>query len=148
MEFIAEAYVDHESEFDAVFTDTTGTRLLGEAEGKDSKAINVEKLDQLERNIQEDFRKLPDGTEYAKGVLFGNPFRLLPPAERGDFFTVKCLAAAKRSGVALVRTPDLFVVAKYLKENQNSEFAAACRRAILNAAGEIVKFPAIPKGDT
>jgi hypothetical protein len=105
--FQAAGLVDEESEFDAVFVDPSGRRLLGEAEGKDDKAINIEKLDQLNRNIQEDYGKRPDSTDYAKGVLFGNAFRLSPPAERGSFFTPKCLAGAKRLGAALVRTPSM-----------------------------------------
>ncbi|MGO9083800.1 MAG: hypothetical protein ACLQBK_01105 [Candidatus Sulfotelmatobacter sp.] len=143
LEFAAEGFVDSESEFDAVFTDTSGRRLLGEAEGRNDKAINIDKLDQLERNIQEDFKKRED-TEYAKGVLFGNAFRLSPPAERGEYFTAKCLAGAKRLGVALVRTPDLFTVAKFLKENPDSGFAASCRKAILETTGNVVEFPPLP----
>jgi hypothetical protein len=142
--FAAEGFVDEESEFDAVFTDPSGSRLLGEAEGKDDKAVNIDKLDQLDRNIQEDYAKRPDSTDYAKGVLFGNAFRLSPIAERGDFFTQKCLAGAKRLGVALVRTPDLFAVAKFLKENPNPEFASSCREAILNTKGDVVTFPSVP----
>jgi hypothetical protein len=48
--------------------------------------------------------------------------------------------------VALVRTPDLFLIAKYLKENADPEFAASCRKAIANAAGEVVTFPDPPRG--
>jgi hypothetical protein len=143
--FAAEGFVDVESEFDSVFTDPSGSRLLGEAEGKDDKAVNIDKLDQLERNIQEDYAKRPDSTDYAKGVLFGNAFRLSPISERGDFFTQKCLAGAKRLGVALVRTPDLFALATFLKENHNAEFATSCREAILNAKGDVVVFPPVPE---
>jgi len=142
--FAAEGYADEESEFDAVFADRSGNRLLGEAEGKDDKAINIDKLDQLDRNVQEDYAKRPDSDEYAKGVLFANAFRLSPLAERGDFFTLKCLAGAKRLGVALVRTPDLFAVAKFLKENPDVEVAKACREAILRTRGDIVAFPTVP----
>ena len=144
LEFAAEGFVDSESEFDAVFTDASGKRLLGEAEGKNDKAINIDKLDQLERNIQEDFKKREDSTEYAKGVLFGNAFRLSPPGERGEYFTAKCLAGARRLGIALVRTPDLFTVAKFLKENPDSGFAASCRKAILETTGNVVEFPPLP----
>jgi hypothetical protein len=146
--FSAEGFIDQESEFDAVFTDASGSRLLGEAEGKDDRTVNIDKLDQLERNIQEDYAKRPDSTDYAKGVLFGNAFRLLPPIERGDFFTQKCLAGAKRLGVALVRTTDLFTVAKFVKESPNAEFAASCREAIVNTSGQVVEFPPIPTTST
>jgi hypothetical protein len=47
-------FKENDSEFDVVFECDEG-RLLGEAEGKDNKAINVDKLRQLEMNINEDF---------------------------------------------------------------------------------------------
>jgi hypothetical protein len=140
--FNAETVADGESEFDAVFESPEG-RCLGEAEGKDSKAINVDKSSQLERNLQEDFAR--EGvTAFAKGVLFGNAFRLIPLAERGQFFTEKCFSAAKRAGIALVRTPDLFEPAKYMKEHSaDVVYAAQCRKAIFDAAGEVVVFPTV-----
>ena len=82
--FEAKGFKEGQSEFDAVFVSPTGERLIGEAEGKDNKAVNIDKMDQLERNIREEFA-LREGTEYAKGVLFGNAFRLTPVEERGDF---------------------------------------------------------------
>lgn len=51
--FRAEQYHDTESEFDVVFESKEG-RLIGEAEGKDNKAVNIDKLRQLEMNIHED----------------------------------------------------------------------------------------------
>jgi hypothetical protein len=143
--FEAEPYSDGDSEFDAVFTGPEG-RFLGEAEGKDNRAINIDKLSQLERNIQEDFAR-DEVSEYAKGVLFGNGFRLMPPEERRDEFTQKCLTGAKRAGIALVRTRDLFDPARYLKSNSDAEYAALCRRAIFEASGEVVRIPAPPEGE-
>lgn len=137
--FKAEGYSDAESEFDAIFISPEG-RFLGEVEGKDNKAIAIEKLSQLERNLHEDFAK-EEVSEYAKGVLFGNAFRLQPPSERSDSFTHKCLTSAGRSKVALVCTTDLFNVAKYLKEHKDVSYAKECREAIMRAEGEIVKFP-------
>ncbi|GAI57947.1 unnamed protein product, partial [marine sediment metagenome] len=134
--FKAERYRDAESEFDSVFVSREG-RFLGEAEGKDNKAMSIDKLSQLERNLQEDFAK-DNVTEFAKGVLFGNAFRLQPPSQRSEFFTTKCLAGARRSKVALVRTTDLFKVAKHLKEHKDAAFAKRCRQALLDTEGEIV----------
>jgi len=140
--FKAEGHREAESEFDAVFECHEG-RCIGEVEGKDSKAVNIDKLSQLERNIQEDYAR--DGIEeYAKGVLFGNAQRLLPLAERGEFFTQKCVTGARRAGIALVRTPDLFAPALYLRNQNDHEYAKACRIAILAAKGEIVQFPDVP----
>jgi len=140
--FKAERVREGESDFDAVFVSQEG-RFLGEAEGKDSKAVTIDKLSQLERNLHEDFAR--EGvTEYATGVLFANAFRLLPPDQRGEFFTAKCLSGAKRSGVALIRTPDLFRVAKYLKSKDDPSFAEACRKAFVRGMGTIVEFPETP----
>jgi hypothetical protein len=70
--FEAEPFKEGLSEFDVVFVAPEG-RCLGEAEGKDNRAVGIEKLDQLERNLREDFQsdKVHD---YAHGVLFGNAF--------------------------------------------------------------------------
>ncbi len=144
--FEAKPFSEGESEFDAVFVSPEG-RCLGEAEGKDNKAINIDKFSQLERNLQEDFAR--DGVmAYAKGVLFGNAYRLLPIGERGEFFTEKCVSAAKRVRAALVKTTDLFAPAKYLKENPGDvEYATHCREAIFHAEGDIVVFPPPPIGE-
>jgi hypothetical protein len=142
MGFTAKSYREGQSEFDAVFTSAEG-RFLGEVEGKDSKAVNIDKMSQLERNLQEDFAR--DGvTDYAKGVLFGNAFRLMPPNERGEAFTEKCATAAKRLGVALVRTADLFGPARYLSDHNDAAYAASCREAIFATKGAIVQFPMPP----
>lgn len=139
--FVARPFHEDGSEFDVVFTSREG-RFVGEAEGKNNRAIGVEKLDQLERNIREDFaRKREDESSYAKGVLFGNAYRLKRLGERPEFFTVKCRAAADRGNVALVRTPDLFLVVQYLNERRDKKFAAACRDAIVKSRGEVVVFP-------
>lgn len=141
--FRAEPFADGESEFDAVFVSPEG-RFLGEVEGKDNKAVNIDKMSQLERNIQEDFAR-DEVTEHAKGVLFGNAFRLSALQDREEFFTDKTKSAAKRVGAALVRTPDLFLAAKYAKEHpEDTDFARDCRRAIFTAAGEVVAFPVAP----
>jgi len=143
--FNAENLQEADSEFDAVMVDPTGMRLIGEAEGKDDKAISVDKLDQLDRNLKEDFaRQAEEKAQFALGVLFGNAYRLTAPEERQEFFTAKCLLAAKRSHINLVRTTDLFAVARYLDDSPNEEFAAKCRRAIIEADGEEVEFPTLP----
>jgi hypothetical protein len=146
MRFTATPFAEGESEFDAVFSSPEG-RFIGEAEGKNDKAISVEKLDQLERNIREDFARQAGGA-YAKGVLFGNAYRLRDLAKRPDFFTKKCYAAAVRGKVGLVRTPDLFSITHYLEQSNDEAFATACRKAILEAEGVVVKFPPLSSGDT
>ncbi len=106
--------------------------------------MNIEKLQQLERNIQEDFAR--EGVEdYAKGVLFGNPNRLVEPSKRETFFTKKAFSAARRLGFALIHTPDLFPIVKYLKENENDAYALEVRKCFASTSGEIIEFPPIPE---
>jgi len=143
MGFTASRYRDSQSEFDVVFEATEG-RLIGEAEGKDNKPINIDKFRQLEMNLHEDFAR-DEITQMAKGALFGNAYRLLPLTERPDYFTAKCVSAAKRTGCALVRTPDLFRVARYLSDREDPEFGRRCREALMAAAGDIVAFPNVPE---
>jgi hypothetical protein len=142
MQFRAVQFKEGDSEFDAVFESMEG-RFIGEAEGKDSRPINVDKFSQLERNLNEDFAR-ESVTSFAKGVLFGNAYRLRPVAERQPAFTEKCLSAAKRLRVALVSTPDMFEPARYILESADREYAAACRKAIMETEGQLVVFPAVP----
>ena len=143
MGFEANSFDNGESEFDAVFSGPEG-RFIGEAEGRDSKAINVTKFSQLERNIHEDFSR-DDVNKIAKGVLFGNGYRLITPEKRPSIFTEKCLIAAERTGIALVRTSDLFEPTRYLSEHPDDHgFAEACRKSIANTGGRLVEFPTPP----
>ena len=143
MGFNAERYRDSESEFDGVLECSEG-RCVGEVEGKDNKPVNIDKMRQLETNVLEDFNR-DEVSEPAKAVLFGNAYRLKPPSERPEeHFTSKCVSAAQRNGTALVRTSDLFTVAKALSDNINEEYAAACRAEILSTNGREVEFPAPP----
>ncbi|MFW2555374.1 hypothetical protein [Aliarcobacter butzleri] len=139
--FKAENYDDGKSEFDIVFESDEG-RFIGEAEGKDNSSINITKFRQLESNINEDFER-DEVTVHAKGVLFGNPFRLIHPNERKEFFTQKAIDAAKRTGIALVNTHELFEVVKYIKNTDNQDYAKLVRECFKNTSGDIVKFPFI-----
>lgn len=141
--FKTERYIDGESEFDAVFVSPEG-RFLGEAEGKDNKPTNVDKLSQLMRNLHEDFSR-DDVEDYAKGVLFGNAYRLAPIEERSESFTEKCKKGAAQAKIALVRTCDLVEPARYLKENTDDGYAKKCREVILYTEGQVVEFPIPPR---
>jgi len=137
--FSAKPLKESDSESDIVFESPEG-RCLGNVEGKDNVAVNIDRFGQLERNLQEDFSR--EGVaEYAKGVLFGNSERLKPLADRGEAFASKCVTAAKRAHVALIRTADLFEPVKYLRNHPDPDYAKICREAIFNAEGDIVTFP-------
>ena len=140
----AEGYDDGTLELDQLIVSPEGERYIGECEGKDNRAIDITKFRQLADAINEDFERDEVSNE-AVGILFGNPHRLLKPADRKDYFTKKCLDGAKRRGYALVKIPDLFNVTKYLLENNNKSYQKKCREAIKNGLGNIVKFPKVPK---
>jgi hypothetical protein len=115
--------------------------MIGESEGKDTSAIDISKFRQLETNINEDFSR--DEVDVpAKGVLFGNGYRLIEPEKRQSSFTQKCLINAKRLGTALVRTSDLYRVVLHILNNPKDEkFKQKCREAIERTRGDIVEFP-------
>lgn len=135
-------YHDTKSGIDWVFQ-SDEARFMIEAEGSDSEAIGIEKLRQLEMKILEDYSR-ENVDKIAKGILFGNAFRLQKLNKRNDYFTTKCVMAAKRNRVALVRTPDLFWVVKYLCGERDAAYAKKCRLVILQSEGEIVNFPEPP----
>jgi len=146
--FTAAPFREGSSEFDVVFECVEG-RLLGEAEGKDNKAINVDKLRQLSMNIHEDLQR-DEVSSPAKGVLFGNGFRLTPPVERTSQFTEKCITAATSQATALVSTSSLFNAVQYLSACNNEDYAKECRAAMLTGVG-LVLLPVPPveeAGDT
>jgi len=138
----AENYNDGNLELDHVITSPEGDRFIGEAEGKDTSAINIDKFRQLTVNIQEDLQR-KEVENPATGILFGNGFRLTKPSERSEQFTIKCINTVKSSNCILVRTTDLFHVAKYVKELNSKTFAKSCRDTIKNSLGKIVEFPTL-----
>lgn len=96
---------------------------------------------QLESNIGEDFER--EEIEHpAKGILFGNGYRLTAPEARPEQFTQKSLTNAARLGSSLIRTTDLYPIALYLLDNPKDDaFKTACMTAIESTAGGIVEFP-------
>ena len=136
----AENYDDGNLELDQVIVAPDGERYIGETEGKDNGAINIEKFRQLQYSMQE-YLEREDVTGPATGILFGNGFRIIHPKKRKEQFTKKCITTAKSQNVILVRTSDLFRVAKYIRENKNSKFAEKCRKAISESKGKIAEFP-------
>jgi len=139
----AENYDDGELEMDQVIVSPENIRYIGENEGKDNKDINITKFRQLVDALNADFAR-EEVEEKAFGILFGNAERLKEPAKRKLDFTDKCKSGAEREKIALVKTIDLFTVAKYLNENDDEDFKKECRDAIHKGLGEIVKFPVIP----
>ncbi|MEK6805737.1 MAG: hypothetical protein AABY95_03710 [Pseudomonadota bacterium] len=143
----AENYDDGNLEMDQVVISPENHRYIGETEGKDSKDINVTKFRQLLDALNADFAR-EEVKEKAFGILFGNAERLIEPEKRKLDFTEKCRSGAEREKVALVRTIDLFAVAKYLNESNDETFRKNCRDAIHRGLGKMVEFPAVPDAPT
>jgi len=137
-------YKDGELELDQIILSPEKHRFIGECEGKDNKDINITKFRQLLESLNADFVR-DDVDEKALGILFGNPERFKNPNERILDFTQKCKIGADREKIALVKTVDLFIVVKYLSENEDENFKKVCRDAIYSNLGKIVKFPELPK---
>ncbi|WP_137111944.1 hypothetical protein [Rhodobacter sp. SY28-1] len=136
--FSAENFTDETMELDAVFASEEG-RLIGEAEGKDNKQVNITKLRQLSVNIEEDFER-EEITVRAKGVLFGNAFRFTPPDEREPCFTDKCITSAQVTSIALIDTVSLFRVASYCLRHNDESVAKAFRQKLFSESGVIQVF--------
>lgn len=141
LDYKVETFRVGDLEIDHVIVGPSGRRMIGESEGKDSSAIDISKFRQLESNIGEDFER-EDIDQPAKGLLFGNGFRLSSPATRAEQFTKKSLTNAGRLGSALIQTTDLYQVAIHLLDHPEDEaFKIACRLAIEETSGGIVIFP-------
>lgn len=139
----AENYDDGNLEMDQVIISPENNRYIGENEGKDNKDINITKFRQLVDALNADFAR-EEVKEKAFGILFGNAERLKKPENRKLDFTAKCKSGAEREKIALVKTIDLYAVAKYLNENKDVKFKKDCRDAIHKGLGKIVEFPEIP----
>lgn len=146
--FKVEHIQDNENEIDALFNFGT-YRLLGEVEGRDNRAIGLEKLtkltgkivrDQTNRMASEDDEPPPK----AKGVLFGNGFRNTEPKGRASQFSPHCISHSKDSSISLVRTSDLYRICNFLLNNEDHNYAEKCRNSIISNKFGIVEFPDVP----
>jgi len=88
-------------------------------------------------NVLEDYSR-DEVEEMAKGVLFGNPYRLLPIEKRNEHFTKKSLTASVENNVALIRTPDLYFICQNI-DNFSEDEKKRIRQKMLESTG-IVDF--------
>ena len=135
--FIVTTYRDDEREIDLIL-EFEGHRFVGEVEGKETKAVDVNKLSQLERIMAEDYER-PEVSEYARGILVGNAYRLTAPSERGPPFTDKVLSAAERRGILLVDTNELFSVCR-AAINGDEKLRQRARETLVKAQGGQVRL--------
>jgi hypothetical protein len=138
--YSAENYDDGTLELDQIIMSPENDRFIGECEGKENKDIDISKFRQLEDALNADFQR-EEVVEKAFGLLFGNPQRLINPMDRTLDFTRKSKLSAEREKIGLIKTSDLFTVAKYLSENDDENFKTACRKAIKEQLGKVVQFP-------
>lgn len=121
-------------EHDIIFHSKEG-RGIAEIEGKDKDAINISKLDQLNRAVDEDFA-LTDN--YPQGVLIGNHYRFLDPEKREAPFTEKVHIVAKKKSYGLLSTLEIYNAIQKILENPDiADFKRKCREQILNTTGTI-----------
>jgi hypothetical protein len=139
----AENVQDGDLELDQVIVSPEGDRFIGEAEGKDNSPVNIDKLRQLNTNLQEDLQR-EEVKEIATGILFGNGFRLTDPEKRAVQFTEKCQSVASKTSIILIDTTSLYRVSNYVQVSDKPHFAKKCRETIKNSEGKIVLFPEIP----
>jgi hypothetical protein len=137
--FTVSAYNEGDMEHDIILESEEG-RIIGEIEGKDKNMLHIEKLDQLSRVIDEDFK---NNQEMANGILIGNAFRHKDPQERKNIFSDKVRVSAKRKNIALLSTIELFYAVKNIlssSDSDNEELKKKYREQIFNSMGKEVFF--------
>jgi hypothetical protein len=141
MSFSAEPFVKDDMEHDVILTSNEG-RIIVEIEGKNNSAIDIKKLDQLSRVVDEDFQrnKNPE-PEYALGLLVGNPHRKTSPNERTEPFTKKLLISAKRKRFKIITTQELFkAVCQILTNPNDDKLKENYRDKIFSSTESQIKF--------
>lgn len=119
-------------EHDMIFESSEG-RGIAEIEGRNKDAIHIEKLDQLNRAVDEDFHFTND---YPQGILIGNPYRFTDPKDRKNAFTEKVQIVANKKSFALLHTYEIYKAVKYVFDNPgDEEFKSECRKIILITEG-------------
>lgn len=135
--FNVSRFEKEDMEHDIILESEEG-RIIGEIEGKDDDAIHINKLDQLSRVIDEDFK---NKGLYPEGILVGNAYRFKRPKERKKYFHDKVRISAKRKSIGLISTVELFnAVKKILSSPNDSKIKKEFRMQIFNSLGKEIKF--------
>ncbi|MFC2051005.1 hypothetical protein ACFLTN_07520 [Chloroflexota bacterium] len=118
---------------DGLLESDEGVALL-EIEGKDDKAINIDKYSKLLNYVIND--EAQTGTKRKKGILVGNGFRLNDPKDRRQQFTREVIGAAKSIGFCLLSTQIMFdLVCKVLDDPDNDDLKRQIRQQLLATDG-------------
>lgn len=135
--FNAENRQKDDMEHDIILTSPEG-RAIVEVEGKDNDLIHIDKLDQLSRVVDEDFKL---NESYPEGILLGNHFRHLHPIERKEAFTEKVIIAAQRKQFILLTTFELYkALSEVLKNPTNEDLKEEVRIRIFNGKGKEIQL--------
>ena len=135
--FNAENWQKDDMEHDIILTSPEG-RAIVEVEGKDNDLIHIDKLDQLSRVVDEDFKL---NESYPEGILLGNHFRHLNPIKRKEAFTEKVIIAAKRKQFILLTTFELYkALSEVLKIPTNEDLKEEVRIRIFNGKGKEIQL--------
>lgn len=120
-----------------------GILLIGEAEGASKGTVNSKKINQLcthEATYIEENGVAEEVT--TSKVLFGNAFANIPPEQREEYFGQHVYKIAKLQKIKLVRTPDLFTAALYIKNSGDKEYARQCYELFFDEKYGVIEFPA------
>ncbi|MCZ7384030.1 MAG: hypothetical protein O8C63_04695 [Candidatus Methanoperedens sp.] len=135
--FGAEKRQKDDMEHDIILTSPEG-RAIVEVEGKDNDSLHIDKLDQLSRVVDEDFKL---SGSYPEGILLGNHFRYTHPLKRKEAFTDKVKIASDRKKFVLLTTFELYkAVCKILENPPKEDTTRELRNKIFTGKGKEIKL--------
>lgn len=124
-----------------------GLTLIGEDKGHKGYANNDD-INQLIGHPGAYYEaECQSSDDVPKAVLFINTERKadLSTRDKTKCCSEKTIKLSKAHKIPIVWTPDLFFIAKYVKDSKNNEFAKQCMDVIINSKGGVVDFPEIPE---
>lgn len=124
--------------------DNPGFLLIGEAEGASKGTVNNKKINQLHTHAATYITENDVDTENLSisSVLFGNAFTAMPPEQRDqEYFGQHVYKIANLQNIKLVRTPDLFSAALYIKNTQDQAYAKQCYDLFFDGKSGQIEFP-------
>lgn len=124
-----------------------GVTILGEDKGHEGYSNNDD-INQLIANHGAYYDiECQETDEVPKAVLFVNSHRKmeLNTRDKTKCCSDKTIKLSKAHKIPIVWTPDLFFIAKYVKDHNDYEFAKQCMDIMIQSDGGIVDFPEIPQ---
>lgn len=115
-------------------------RFICETEGRDRKAVGIDKF----RQLQDHLSQYAGGTKSKRalqGLLFVNGRRLIDPTSRGEVITPALLNRSIQTQTTIVPTVELYKAVSYLMGKKDEEYKKAVRLAIRSKMGGIAEIP-------